>query len=142
MGLIYRRMVCIGRKGRCTVEALFDSGSNHCLMRDDVAARIAPLDELPEPKLYEAAVGSFRAKHFVVADVSLAGRRLTTLFKVVPDLTEEAILGADFLQSWHIRLDPRRRRILVDPRALRLKAVGSRLVGEGPRRRPRKTHVP
>ncbi len=125
MGLISRKLQFIGRRGKAKVETLFDTGSNHCLIRASVAAKLAEADELPEPKRYEAAVGSFTARHFVVADVVLGGKRLTTLFKIVPELTEEAILGADFLQSWHIRLDPRKKRVILDPKALRLKAVGA-----------------
>lgn len=126
MGLIAQDLWFVGRRGRKRLRALFDSGSNHCLMSETVAGRLSELDDLPEPKEYEAAVGSFTARQFVVADVVIRRKRLTTLFKVVSALTEDVILGADFLQSWHIRLDPRHHRFIVDPRALRLKAVGGR----------------
>jgi hypothetical protein len=41
---------------------------------------------------------------------------------IVEDLSEELILGADFLQRWHIKLDPFRRRVWVDPEDVRIRA--------------------
>lgn len=45
------------------------------------------------------------------------------MFYVLPDLSEELIIGADFFQRWKIRLDQERETILIDPSALRLKLV-------------------
>ncbi len=126
MGLITEKLLLIGHNGRTEVTALFDTGSTHSLVREDIARGIADLDDLPEPKEYQLAVGSIVARKGVFADVVLQGKRLTIGLKVVKGLTEELILGVDFMQTWQIRLDPRRHRATVDPRALRLKAVGSR----------------
>lgn len=126
MGIIKKKVWLIGRKGRCRVDALYDSGSTHSIVREDVAEQIATLDDLPEPKTYEAAVGSFTVRHGIFADILIRGKRLTAGLRVVRGLTEDLILGADFMQVWHIRLDPRRRQVILDPQALRLKAVGSR----------------
>lgn len=126
MGLICKEMWVIGRKGRKKVSALFDTGASHSLLRESIARAIADPVELPEPKKFATAVGEFKAREGGVVDVVLAGKRLYTRLTSVADLTEDLILGADFLQSWHIRLDPRRRRVILDPQALKLKAVGSR----------------
>lgn len=127
MGLIYKDLVFVGRKGRRKLHALFDTGSVHCLMRKDVAEALDYPDELSEPKHYESVVGAFTARLFVVADVELRMKRLTQLFKVVPALTEEVILGVDFMQAWQVRLDPHSHRLLFSPKACRLIAVGSRV---------------
>gem|GEM_PF-4867363 len=88
--------------------------------------KVADPFELAEPKTFSAAVGSFEARTSICPDVVLNRKRLPTSLMVVPDLTEELILGVDFFQRWHIRLDPRRHRVLLDPRALGLRAVASR----------------
>ncbi|MBI2900323.1 MAG: retroviral-like aspartic protease [Planctomycetes bacterium] len=129
MGLISKRVWLIGLKGRRKVEALFGTGSSHSLLNERIARAVGTPEGLPGPKVYQAAVGSVTAREGIFADVVLRGKRLTAGLKIVPDLTEELILGADFMQVWHIRLEPRRGRVILDPRALRLKAVGLR----GPR---------
>ena len=136
MGLIAENLWVIGRRARRRVSALFDTGSSDSLIRADLAGEIGHPDELPEPKKYRAAVGSFVVRTSVVADVLLAGKRFTALFFVVPGLTEELVLGADFMQRWHLRLEPRRRRVILDPKALQLKAVWSA------RRAPRGRYSP
>lgn len=126
MGLITKDLWLRGRKGSRKVRALFDTGSTYSLIAESVARRIAEPTELAEPKRFEAAVGTFRAREVVFPDVVLGRKRLPTALIVVSELTEEVILGVDFLQHWHIRLDPRGKRIIVDPKALRLIAVSSR----------------
>lgn len=59
----------------------------------------------------------------VQAAIWLDGHALSWLFYVIPDLTEDAVIGADFLQIWEIKLDPERERLIFDPNALKLKLV-------------------
>ena len=127
MGLIVKQLTVIGRKGRRRVKALFDSGASHTLLREDLASRLGTPEELPEPRRFEAAVGTFTARHAMFVDVVIGGKRLLTGVTLVPNLTADLILGCDFFQRYHIRLDPRSRRIKLDPTALRFVAVGSRL---------------
>lgn len=114
----------VGRKGRRSVEALFDTGASHSLLREEIADAIGEPEDLPEPVHFEAAVGSFVAKKGVFADVILNGKRFPSSLRLVPGLTQDLILGTDFLQMWHIRLDPRKRRVILDPKALRFIAIG------------------
>ncbi|MBI3097044.1 MAG: retroviral-like aspartic protease [Planctomycetes bacterium] len=126
MGIIRKRLLVIGHKGRTRVEALFDTGASHSMLREDIAPRLGVPEELPEPTRFHAAVGTFEARKGLFVDVVIGGKRLVTGVTIVPDLTEELILGDDFLQRWHIRLDPRRREVSLDRKALRVVAVGSR----------------
>ncbi len=127
MGLIYEKLRVIGLKGERTVSALMDTGSSHSLLREDIARAIGKPEELPEPKQYELAVGTFVARLGLFADVVVEGHRLTCGFKIVAGLSEEMILGVDFFQLWGVRLDPKNHLMIVDPRSLRLKAVGMRV---------------
>jgi hypothetical protein len=45
------------------------------------------------------------------------------VFIIVPKLTEELIMGADFFQRWKIKLDPEAEDIIIDPSALRIQTV-------------------
>lgn len=126
MGLIIKSLEIIGTRGRRKVKALFDTGASCSLINEAVARKIADPVELPQPKTFHAAVGTFRAHLGIFADLVIRGKRLYTSLTVVKDLDGELIIGADFMQRWHIRLSPKTHRIILDPRALRLVAVGSR----------------
>ena len=41
-------------------------------------------------------------------------------FMVVPDLSEEAIIGVNTMQKWRIKLDFEHDRIIVDPKVVQL----------------------
>jgi len=58
-----------------------------------------------------------------ILDIEVEGYNLFWHFLVVSDLSEELIIGADFLQRWKIKLDPENERIIIDPKALKLKLV-------------------
>lgn len=128
MGLIRKQLWVYGSKGRRKIEALFDTGASHTMIREEIGARLGVRSDLPEPREYEAAVGRFRVRQAVMLDIAIQRRRLFTEVMLAPDLSEDLIIGANFLQDWHIKLEPRRHRIILDPKALRLKAVGSRAV--------------
>lgn len=106
---------------------MFDTGSTYSLINEEIARAVADPVEIVEPKRFEAAVGSFVVRQGVFADVLIKHRRYPAQFYVAPGLTESLIIGADFMQVWHIQLDPRKRRVILDPKAMKLKAVGSRL---------------
>ncbi|MBI2899873.1 MAG: retroviral-like aspartic protease [Planctomycetes bacterium] len=126
MGLITKELTIIGTKGRRRVTALFDTGSTYTLIRESIASQIGEPMEMPEPKKFVTAVGDFRADRYLGTDVVLGRKRLFASAIAAPGLTEDFIVGTDFMQVWHIRLDPKRHRIILDPKAFKLKAVGAR----------------
>jgi hypothetical protein len=48
--------------------------------------------------------------------IRLNGVTLADAAYVMPDLTEEYVLGVEFLERYDIRLDPKRRRLLLPPK--------------------------
>ena len=122
MGIIRKKLWVTGRKGRRCLSVLFDSGSSFSLINDRIADLIGIRDEWTEPITCHAAVGAFTCREFIAADIKIRRHRPFGILTIVRDLTEEVIIGADFLQRWHIKLDPFRRRVIVDPRELQLRA--------------------
>ena len=59
----------------------------------------------------------------MIGDVQLNGVTLFATLLVVPNLTEELVLGADFFQRWKIRLNPENEEVVLDQDALKLKLV-------------------
>ena len=111
-----------GPKGTGELNALFDSGATYSLVRADLAAPLGTLEKLPRPLNAEtASEGQFlRIEHRISLDFYLNDLRLTDEFLVVPNLSEEAIIGATTMQKWKIKLDFEHEQILTDSRAAKV----------------------
>lgn len=123
MGLIYKNLTVVGRHGKARLQVLFDSGATRSLVNASVASRLADPVELAEPETYSLARGRMTVREGAFLQVILQRHRIPLEARVVPDLSEPLIIGADFLQIWDIRLRPKKKQVLLDARALRLKAV-------------------
>lgn len=123
MGLIYKIVTVAGNKSSKAVKALFDSGASESFIRADIAKQLASLTKLPNPKTFEMGRGNLKVTRAMIGDVRLNGATLFVTLLVVPNLTEELILGADFFQRWKIRLQPENEEIILDQDALKLKLV-------------------
>ena len=122
MGLIYKEVVLRGDKGEGEFQALWDNGSSESFIRRDLAEGVGTILRLDAPREFEMGKGSLSVSESTgVLSVEVEGFNLFWHFLVVPDLSEELIIGADFLQRWKIKLDPER--IIIDPKALKLKLV-------------------
>lgn len=122
MGLI-KQLRVQGNKSKRRMNILFDSGASECFIRASLTRSLGYPTRLPQPKSVELGRGHLRVSEVIAADVLLNGYRLHWYFVLVPQLTEEVIIGADFFQRWKIKLDPEHERLIVDPKALRLKLV-------------------
>lgn len=122
MGIIRKRVWITGSRKRKRVAALFDTGSTHTMIREDVAKELAPINELDEPITFKAAKGAFSVRGGIFASLWLGKHRIFISPPAVAGLTEEMIVGTDVLQHYNIRLDIKRHRVILDPRALILRA--------------------
>lgn len=125
MGLIYKIIKVSGNKGSKEVKALFDSGASESFIRADLAKELSSPTRLPNPKTFEMGRGTLKVARAMIGDVQLNGVALFATLLVVPNLTEELILGADFFQRWKIRLNPENKEVILDQDALKLKLVSS-----------------
>ena len=123
MGLIYKTVRLTGSRAELEVKALFDTGSSRCFLSREVARSVADLFPVPIPLQIETATAVTQAREAVHVALWLDGHPLQWVFYVVDGLTESAIVGADFLQIWKIKLDPEHERLILDPNALKLKLV-------------------
>jgi len=123
MGLIYKQMKLQGNQGEKEIRILFDTDASQCFVRKDIAEEVTVLGKAPRKMKFETATGVVETEEAIFADVWLNGTPLFWTFIVVPDLTEELILGADFFQRWKISLDPEREDVTFDHSALKMKLV-------------------
>lgn len=126
MGLIYKDIPLRGDKGERSVSALLDNGSSESFIRKELAEEIATISRLDIRREFEMGRGTLSvAESTGVLSVVIDGFNLFWHFLVVPNLSEELILGADFLQRWKIRLDPEGEKIIIDEKALKLRLGSS-----------------
>ena len=123
MGLIYKTIKVSGNKGSKEVKVLFDSGASESFIRADIAKQLSSPTRLPNPKQFEMGKGTLKVTRAMIGDVQLNGATLFATLLIVPNLTEELILGADFFQRWKIGLNPENEAIILDLDALKLKLV-------------------
>ena len=67
--------------------------------------------------------GTLKVSRAMIGDIQLDGATLFATLLIVPNLTQELILGADFFQRWKIRLNPENEDFILDKDALKLKLV-------------------
>jgi hypothetical protein len=127
MGLIYKEVVLRGDKGEERFQALWDNGSSESFIRRGSAEKVGTILRLDAQREFEVGRGTLSvAESTGSLSVEVEGFNLFWHFLVVPNLSEELIIGADFLQRWKIKLDPESEKIIIDPKALKLKLVSSK----------------
>ncbi len=122
MGIIRIPMRFEGSKGEKILYTLFDSGATFSCMKDDVAEQIETPSKLRTPlEVATASQGHFiKISEAMRADFYFDDIRLSDEFMVVPDLSEDAIIGVNTMQKWRIKLDVEHDTVVIDPKVAKL----------------------
>lgn len=111
-----------GSQGEKTLYTLFDSGATFSCIGADYVEGMEKLIKLRHSKLFEtASEGHFvEIKYVVRLDFYIDDIMLSDEFMVVPNLSEEAIVGVTTMQKWRIKLDFDSDKVIVDPKVAKL----------------------
>ena len=125
MSIIKHPLLYVGSKGEKHLYTLFDSGANLSCINpdyiDDITSRIS-LGIVRN--MQTASAGQFiEVKERVILDFYINDVLLSDEFLVVPQLTEEAIIGAATMQKWRIKLDFDHDQVIVDPKVAKLQLI-------------------
>jgi predicted aspartyl protease len=114
-----------GSKGEKSLYTLFDSGANLSCINEEFARELANLEPFLHPrKLATASEHHFiEIKYRISIDFYLNDVHLSDEFLVVPQLSEEAIIGAATMQKWRIKLDFEHDTVFVDPKVAKLQLI-------------------
>lgn len=106
-----------GSKGEKNLYALFDSGATYSCIHEEIAEELEVLTNLHTPmRMITATASTFmEIKHRVALDFYHYDTRLTDEFYVIPDLSEQVIIGASTMQKWRIKSDFENDSIILDP---------------------------
>jgi len=117
MVVIRKRLSLVGRRQKRQVECLFDTGASSSFIRPELARTLGlPTLNLLRPLRIRLGKGTTRVSQLAAVMIRLNGVTLADAAYVMPDLTEEYVLGVEFLERYDIRLDPKRRRLLLPPK--------------------------
>jgi hypothetical protein len=125
MGLIQKKLILEGDKGKQEVVALFDTGASASFIRKDIAKDVATIVKLPTAWTFVQGDGKHEITINNCINVNLTVNEITVFQQILvaDELSEELIIGADTMQRWKIRLDPEKEDVIIDKKALELKLV-------------------
>src|ERR1700760_4672438 len=125
MSIIKHPLLFVGSKGEKTLYTLFDSGANlSCIHPDYIKDLETPIPLGRIRKLMTANEGHYiEVKYVIRLDFYIDDVLLSDEFLVVPNLSEEAIIGAATLQKWRIKLDFEHDQVIVDPKVAKLQLI-------------------
>lgn len=104
---------------------LFDSGANlSCINPDYLTGIESPVPLGRVRKLATASEGHYiEIQEAVRLDFYVNDILLSDEFLLVPNLSEEVIIGAATLQKWRIKLDFEHDQVIVDPKVAKLQLI-------------------
>jgi predicted aspartyl protease len=125
MSIIKQPLLFAGSKGEKYIYTLYDSGANlSCINPDFIEDLETPTHLGRVRRVATAAEGHFiEVTHAVRLDFYMDDVLLSDEFLVIPDLSEEAIIGAATMQKWRIKLDFEHDIAIVDPKVAKMQLV-------------------
>jgi len=125
MSVLKFPLLFVGSKGEKIIYTLFDSGVNLSWINQDYIHDIAEKQPLGRVrKLATASAGHYiEVKDAVRLDFYINDVLLSDEFLVVPNLSEEAIIGSATLQKWRIKLNFEDDKVEVDPKVAKLQLI-------------------
>jgi len=107
-----------GTKGEKVIYTLFDSGATFSCIYPDFAEEIAEPQKMLTP--LEVATASqktyLKINERITPDFYIDDIRMSDEFIVVPNLSEDAIIGVTTLQKWRIKLDFEHDKVIINPK--------------------------
>ena len=107
-----------GSKDEAIIYTLFDSGATFSCISFEYAEKLAHLEKMRKPiELATAARDTYlKIEYAVRLDFYYNDIRLSDEFMVIPNISEDAILGVNTLQKWRIKLDFEHDTVIIDPK--------------------------
>ena len=118
MSIIKLPLLFEGSKGEKTLVALFDSGATFSCMSLQSAEGLATWEKMRHPlEVATASMGIYlKIEYAIRLDFYYNDIRLSDEFMVIPNLSEDVILGVNTFQKWRIKLDFEHDTVIIDPK--------------------------
>lgn len=125
MSVLRLPLLFAGSQGEKRLYSLFDTGANlSCIDEQHLQNLENPVHLGRVRRLATASEGHYiEIKEAVRLDFYIDDVLLSDEFLVVPNLSEEAIIGAATLQKWRIKLNFEDDKVEVDPKVAKLQLI-------------------
>ena len=125
MAVIQKNIRLVGSLGSKEEVALFDSGATYSCIEPSLARELGLVEHLPEAMNFGTARdGEQRtATEGITLNFYLEGYRFSDEFMLIPDLSEQVIIGAKTLQAWRMKLDFENDTVIIDPSVTKLRLM-------------------
>lgn len=125
MSVIKLPLLYVGSKGEKNLYTLFDSSANlSCINPDYIKDIELPISLGRTRRVATASEGHYiEITQVIRLDFYIHDILLSDEFLLVPNLSEEAIIGAATLQKWRIKLDFEHDTVIVDPKVAKLQLI-------------------
>jgi len=125
MSILKLPILYVGSENEKILYTLFDSGANlSCINPDFIAGIATPIPLGRVRRLATASEGHYmEIREVIRLDFYINNVLLSDEFLLVPNLSEEAIIGAATLQKWRIKLDFEHDQVIVDPKVAKLQLI-------------------
>lgn len=121
MSILKHQLRFEGSKDEALLMSLFDSGATLSCIHPDFAEQLGVPEKLRTRIVVQTANGdNINIGYCLRLDFYLDETRLSDEFLVVPNLSEEAIIGAATMQKWRIKLDFEHDTVHVNPQVAKL----------------------
>ena len=123
MSIIERKIRLEGPLAEKDVTALFDSGASVSCISPELAKELEQPIPLRIPLIITTAdkKNSIPVNEKVSLEFYIDGYRFWTEFFLVPDLSEDVIIGTTTLQQWRFKLDFENDEVIINPRVTRMR---------------------
>ncbi|MGN6436020.1 MAG: hypothetical protein ACTHMM_05785 [Agriterribacter sp.] len=125
MSFLKSPLLFIGSQGEKVLQVLFSSGASLSCVRAKSLENLGQSVKLGVERridiIFEAHF--IKVTHAVRLDFYINDVLLSDEFLVVPNLSEDAIIGAATLQKWRIKLDFEHDQVIVDPKVAKLQLI-------------------
>lgn len=125
MAVIQKKIKLKGSKGSKEVEAIFDSGATYSCIQPELADKLGNIEPLPEIMDFTTAKQGekLQAKEAIRLNFYLNGYRFSDEFMLIPNLSEEVIIGTKTLQAGRMKLNFKTDEVVIDPRVTKLRLL-------------------
>ena len=118
MSIIKLPLLFEGSLGEKMLYALFDSGATFSCINEEAVQDMQLLVKMPHPLKVATATNNhfFMIEYAIRLDFYYNDIRLSDEFMVVPELSEDVIIGVNTMQKWRIKLDSEHDTVIIDPK--------------------------
>ncbi len=123
--IIGKRILFEGSKGELELNAMFDSGASFSCIKPELAGKLEESIKLKKPlKVSTASKHHFiEVSDMLILNFYIDNYRFFDDFIIVPELSEEIIIGAATMQKWHFKLNFETDEVIIDPRVTKFRLL-------------------